>query len=270
MCESYVKQLIRNKKLQCPECTTKHEVTQEEKTFPQNKYLLTQTRRLQHDTKKVQYEYEKCVEHKKELLLFCNEQECQKAICTTCLKTSHRKHDITEIEDEKKEIIMKNIESFKMSLQIKIRKISRAKEDVEKEADICIRSLIKEKDEMCKKFDKTIEESKKKVEEIKTLVKDELGAMNETIIVLNDMKESIETLEENTYEDLMDKMDTIKGIEDNITRNLSGKREYFYHEYISERATDKIVAEKCMMVELTGDGSDFGDVDDTMIIAGQL
>ena len=112
LCDTCVKQLIRNEKLDCPECRTTHEATGKEKSFPQNKYLLTQIRRLQNDTKKVQHEYGKCAEHKKELILYCKEPWCQKAICTSCLKTSHRKHDVTEIEDEKKEIIMKSIESF--------------------------------------------------------------------------------------------------------------------------------------------------------------
>ena len=250
LCETCVKQLIRENKLECPECRTKHEATREEKSFPQNKYLLTQIRKLKQDTKRVQYEYGKCAEHQKELILFCRESECQKAICTTCLKVVHKRHDVTEIEDEKKEIIMKNIESFTESLQTKIRLISRAREDVEKEADLCIKELINERDEIAKKFDKTVEESRENIEKIRTLVRDELSAMNETLIVLNDMKESIQIVEENTYEDIMSKLDTINGIEENIKVNLSGTREYLYSEYISRQKIGKMVKEKYMKVEL--------------------
>ena len=226
VCESCIKQLISDKKLNCPECRTKHEATREEKSFPQKKYLLTQIRKLKQDTKKVQYEYGKCAEHQKELILYCRESECQKAICTTCLKIVHKRHDVTEIEDEKKEIIMKNIESFTEGLKMKIRIITRAREDVEKEADACIKELMNERDEIAKKFEKTVEESREKIEKMKTLVRDELSAINETLIVLNDMKESIQTVEENTYEDIMSKLDTINGIEDNIKVHLSGTREY--------------------------------------------
>ena len=43
---------------------------------------------------------------------------------------------------------MKSIETFKKSLQSKIRKISTVKEKIEKEADVCINKLMEEKDSM--------------------------------------------------------------------------------------------------------------------------
>ena len=85
---------------------------------------------------------------------------------------------------------MKSIETFKKSLQSKIQKISTVKEKIEKEADVRINKLMEEKDKACKIFDKAIEESKKKFEETRTVVKDELNAMNETMILLKDMKMS--------------------------------------------------------------------------------
>ena len=81
---------------------------------------------------------------------------------------------------------MKSIETFKKSLQNKIQKISTTKEKIEKEADVCINKLMEEKDKACKIFDKAIEESKKKFEETRTVVKDELNAMNETMILLKE------------------------------------------------------------------------------------
>ena len=39
--EMCIKQLIQNNKLECPECKMKHDVTNEEKSFVQNKYILT-------------------------------------------------------------------------------------------------------------------------------------------------------------------------------------------------------------------------------------
>ena len=195
------------------------------------------------------------------MILYCKEEECQKAICTTCLKTSHRKHDVTEIEDEQKEILMKSIETFKKSLQNKIQKISTTKEKIQKEADVCIK-LMEEKGKVCKIFDKAIEESKKKFEETRTVVKDELNAMNETMILLKDMKISIDNIEDNTYGDIMSQMDTINGIKENIEAHLSGTREYVYHKYLSGPEIGKIVEEKRVIVELTDhseDGDEYSD-----------
>ena len=51
VCESCIKKLISDKKLNCPECRTKHEAEKEVKTFPQNKYLIAQIRRLAREEK---------------------------------------------------------------------------------------------------------------------------------------------------------------------------------------------------------------------------
>ena len=129
-----------------------------------------------------------------------------------------------------------------------------------------------EKDEICEKFDNVIEESKKKVEEMETLVNDDLSAMIETITVLNDMKEAMENmnLEENAHEDIMGKMNTINGIEENINTHLSGTREYVYNHYISRQEIRRMVKEKRVAVKLDdssscdeSDESDSDDVDDS-------
>ena len=264
VCEACIKQLIRNKKLECPECRTIHEVKNKEKSFPQNKYLLIQIKRLQRDTTKIQYEYGSCEQHKKELILFCREEQCHKAICTTCLKTSHNKHDVTEIEDEKKDCIMKSIESLEAILQIKMSRISRTKEDIETEIELCVKELKEEKEEICKEFDKAIKESESKKEEVRTDMNNELHVMEETRIALDNIKKTvIENVEESTYKCLMRKMDAIKGIGDTIKERLSGMRKYAYREYISRQDLGRMVEEKHAVVEL-GDQSaaDIDEYDD--------
>ena len=66
VCESCVKQLIRNKKLECPECRTKLEAPRKEKSFPQNKYLLTQIKSNSSEGKKhekAQEEFSGCAKN---------------------------------------------------------------------------------------------------------------------------------------------------------------------------------------------------------------
>ena len=75
------------------------------------------------------------------MILFCREEKCQKDICTSCLKTSHKKHDVAEIEDEKMDNITKSIESLVVDLQGKMQKISRAKEDIKTEVEFCLQEL---------------------------------------------------------------------------------------------------------------------------------
>ena len=78
LCETCVKQLIRNQKLECPECRAKHEAKNKEKSFPQNKYLLMQIKRKPAEQKPARRENELCQEHHKELVLFCRDTGCQK------------------------------------------------------------------------------------------------------------------------------------------------------------------------------------------------
>ena len=42
LCHTYIGRLIQEGMTECPECRQKHEAKKEEKSFPQNKYILTQ------------------------------------------------------------------------------------------------------------------------------------------------------------------------------------------------------------------------------------
>ena len=161
-------------------------------------------------------------------------------------------------EDEKKEIVIETIRSLMSDLQNKVQKISSTKEKIENEVDACISELMTEKDEICKKFDNAIEESKEKVEELKTLVNGELTAMNETMTVLKDMKGAMENMnaDEKECEDIIGKLDTTNGIEENIKAHLSGRREYVYNKYISRQEIRRMVEEKRLAVKLTEHSDD--------------
>ena len=91
LCENCVKQLIRNQRLECPECRAKHDEKNEEKSFPQNKYLLVQIRKKKTDTKEDQPVLDQCKKHGKELVLYCLEEVCQTPICVSCLKADHKR-----------------------------------------------------------------------------------------------------------------------------------------------------------------------------------
>ena len=148
LCESCVKQLIRNQKVECPECRAKHNAKNEEKSFPQNKYLLMQIKRKPTEASELksdQSEKEFCEEHGKELVLFCKESGCQKPICLLCLKKYHRRHDVTDIEDETREVLMKKITFFEKNLKEKIVKLNDTKNDVNRKTEVCLNDLEKKK-----------------------------------------------------------------------------------------------------------------------------
>ena len=45
LCHNCIGRLIQENRIECPECREKHEAKNEEKSFPQNKYILTQIKR---------------------------------------------------------------------------------------------------------------------------------------------------------------------------------------------------------------------------------
>ena len=140
LCESCIGQLIENNKLECPECRKTHDA-EDVKSFPQNKYLLTQLRRK--SSVGALPKIEVCEEHKTELILFCLEGTCQKAICITCLNEKHRRHDVTGVECGRKEVMAKTFSVMERNLKNKIAVFSAAKNDVEKKAETCKLDLKK-------------------------------------------------------------------------------------------------------------------------------
>ena len=100
-CHSYVGKMIQNNTIECPEDRRKHHAPDQQKTFPQNKYILAMVR-----MKKIMVKPEtlrKCEEHGKELILFCKEMKCKKSICLKCLTRRHLGNKVVEIEEMEKE-----------------------------------------------------------------------------------------------------------------------------------------------------------------------
>ena len=161
LCETCVKQLIRNYSLECPECRAKHEAKDKQRSFPQNKYLLMQINRKPTEGKQACEGKRVCEEHGKELVLFCDEVECKKPICLECLKRSHKKHDVTDIEYEKREVIKRKISYIEKNLREKIIILNAAKNDISKKTEVCLKDLQKRKEEMKDEIDKQLDQMKR-------------------------------------------------------------------------------------------------------------
>ena len=228
LCHTCIGKLIQGNKLECPECREKHEAKNEEKSFPQNKYILTQIKRKSTQEQPNAYEFQKCDDHGKELNLFCLDPECNKPICRTCLKKEHKKHEMTEIEDQEKEVLIKEVIKIKMNLEAKMNIISTAKMDITKRTNAVVADLKKTKGEIVSRIDKMINEAEcqNRLENIH--IDDELSAMNSNIELLSSIQQSIEDDEHMTYEGIMSHRDTVVGISEHNTENLSGVRSFGY------------------------------------------
>ena len=159
LCHTCVGQLIQENKIECPECREKHEAKNEEKSFPQNKYILTQVKRKSSHEQRKAYEFQKCVDHGKELSnLFCREPGCEMPICRLCLIKDHRKHDVINIEKQEKEVSMRDLMRTDMNLATGVEMMSQAKKNIEERTKSVIKVIKKKKEEFDRHCEKMIKE----------------------------------------------------------------------------------------------------------------
>ena len=91
--------------------------------------------------------------------MFCLDPGCNKPICRTCFKKEHKRHDVTEIEDKEKEILMKELVKIKMNLESKVEIFSTVKKDITEKTNILIDDLQKRKEEIILLIDRMIKEA---------------------------------------------------------------------------------------------------------------
>ena len=128
VCESCLKDMIKNNTIICPECRKKHTAENKEKSFPQNKYLLAQIRGNNNETEE-QRSDDRCEKHGDLLILYCLEDTCQKSICASCM-LDHNKHDVVGIKDKEREVLRRKVTKIMKNMEAKVEMISKAGKDV--------------------------------------------------------------------------------------------------------------------------------------------
>ena len=245
LCEVCVKQLIYNQNMECPECRTKHSAKNEEKSFPQNKYLLMLIKRKPakiREGKAQRNSKEICIEHKKVIVLFCKEPECLMPVCLQCLKNDHRKHDIVGIADQKEELLMMTINYIEKNLMEKVSVLSSVKYEVNRKTKEFVKDLERRRDYLCEEIKQQFDDIKKETEsqekQLNSSVDNETAALNESLNLLSYIRSNAENIDENEekhYSDTMDRLDILNGVKETVNRHLSGERSYTYPKLLSEK-----------------------------------
>ena len=212
LCHTCVGRLIKGTWIECPECRMKHEAKKEEKSLPQNKYILVQMKR----TLKLQRDHEtpeKCREHGKELNIFCKEPGCQMMICLSCLSRDHKKHDFIEIDEIKKNfmyILQKDIETATDKLQRKIQSITDANKETTKKIEENIEELKMKKQEMVKQYDKIIKDTEDEIKQVNFTADQDLKTIKQFLILLQ--SQSAKAIEGDNVNELSTATDIIKKV----------------------------------------------------------
>ena len=249
LCHTCVGQLIRENGIECPECRKKYEAKNEENSFPQNKYILVQMK--ERSPKPHHTQPETCRQHGKDLNIFCTEPGCQMIICLLCFSREHIKHKVIDAEEKMDEVIdtlQENMKAVAYNLRRKMRIITVAKEDATTKIVTNLEELKKKKQDMIQHFDKMIQDSEDQMKEIKVKTNQDLNAMNETLDLLFEIKESTEAIEGVTFRDIIKKRDTMSSIIENVNKQLTGTRTYDYCEYTI--SIDSKTVKKQMVVEI--------------------
>ena len=202
LCEKCLEVLIRNNKIDCPECRVKHEATSRTRTFPQNKYIITHLQKRQRselDTQKLLFggQLEKCLQHNREKSLYCKEDECKKAVCAICFARHHRNHEFVDMEIQRAECdpLFKEIEAFKENLEERREKMLSSRNKVEKRNADCITAILNRKEQVLKDVNEKFSALKKEAEDVtentlKTINAD-ISLVDEYCTALDSIKKGI-------------------------------------------------------------------------------
>ena len=234
LCHSCIERLIHRNRVQCPECRSKYDAKKGELNFPQNKYILILVKKKSAVLNEEATHSKKCAEHNKDEMFFCKEKSGLIAICPSCLSAKHLGHQVVEIQDTKQEIlevVLKKVENVSQMLDQKIKKVTETQKDTIKKAQNNIDKLKKKNEEVMETFYQMIKEAEDQMLEMKKATNGEINAMKEKLDLLNNVKQTIETENESTYEDTLEKLDTIAEIEEKIGNIFSGMKTYNYSEY---------------------------------------
>ena len=131
LCEKCIEGILRQNPegheiLRCPECKMKHRTPKGAKSFTQNKYVLSFVRK-----RPEKRNVEMCGIHGREITIFCNDVDCQKAICNLCMFEEHREHnfvDFLQLKAKKNKIEAAEVESIKNNIK-SLRKDLKSRKD---------------------------------------------------------------------------------------------------------------------------------------------
>ena len=177
-------------------------------------------------------EHSKCPEHGKEIVLFCNERDCQAAICTSCLTRKHLCHKVVEIEEVNKVHLFKNIEALTNNLQRNMSLLSTVKKDIKEKGDICVGQIHKYWQASNDYFKRTIEQAEDETEKEHQNIGDCMSAIKTSLNNLSDIKQSVGAQEEKNFAEIMSKSEEVRKTTHSCEQYLSGYRAFRYPVYL--------------------------------------
>ena len=263
LCETCLEILIREDKLDCPECRVKHEATGGRRSFPQNKYIITHIKKKSTVTPSTTQEsvgevfvgedFGVCTQHGRELSLYCKEAGCQKPVCPLCKARFHKNHECLDLDRvrERCKPLMADIKSIKEDIQQNKEKLLTRKREVMEKNTECM-ALIKKKKEdkmnmLSKVFDKLLEEANEQNSKFSLNIDGKVSFLEEKIAMLENIEENINFVKI-TDDDITNNMETIQTITQQFKTGSHNDAKYIRYSE-NEEVNLKAVEELCGHLE---------------------
>ena len=136
-------------------------------------------------------DFELCEEHGRDRSLYCDEAECDKAICQLCLIENHIGHRVVDIVDNQKQLITSHLRFLAQQLQTYKSYILATKKDIDRASMGLVDKVNSRTIEVHGVFDTTIT----KIDHNITTV-NEMRNVNEADITHRKLTERIEMIED--------------------------------------------------------------------------
>ena len=246
-CERCIKQLLKDGKLVCPECRATHCATNDFKSFPQNKYIVSNIRRNE--------QIETCDVHNREICVFCEKEDCQKPICIVCMATEHKDHkmkDFMQVKEEVRESLSNKAKLIGQNLAIKKEGLETAEGLVDEKLKHCLQKIKRRKEEQIKFFDDMMQEASIKVEKTKRSIRKDIKVFCEGIQYITKINENIY---QSRYQGLVSCKEAILNMEKNKLGEKLDFETYHYPNY-QETQTPQDICGKLIKMKVETDEVD--------------
>ena len=179
----------------------------------------------------------KCPEHGKELTLFCKETQCRTLICTVCMTRKHKKHDVVDVDENRKEELVTTLTSAIESVSITKDEIT----TVQKKNERCLKMLKEEKRTILNlvrdKYDSLIRQAENQTEE----AENKMASVEENLNLLENIKQYVsrETLSSREVKNYQEAVNSV------TEHNHQAPLELYYMEYSGNKDKEQQVEELC-------------------------
>ena len=230
ICEGCIKKLLKaGSSLKCPYCDNeKHKAPKGKKSFPENKYIITYLNNIVG-------KFDNCKEHDREMSMFCNDEACEKPICSLCLIQKHSQHPVCDIV-EVQEVLAGDISTETDSSSLRLEAYKKNVESLQKEMKdkfIDLQNEIEaQRAEMNKLYDNLMKAAKEQMERQTGDLAKRANNADENVVLLQEIKRS--ATRDSNYHYLRRKLERVADIDKNLS-------EFFICEFVSKADTSKLM-----------------------------